>query len=418
MDLSYNQLSGEIPEEAGNLINLGILSISNNLLSGTIPSTLGECVALVSLQMQSNSIVGSIPESFVNLVGMKLLDVSHNNLSGKIPEFMTSLSSLLVLNLSFNNFEGPIPTGGAFSNASVVSLEGNERLCTTIPGIAFPLCPISVNHKKEHNSLVLKIVVPVLLVAFTTFSCLVIILAMRRRKQPQPDYEQSNRHMRKITYEDIVKATNQFSPANLIGSGSFGTLYKGCLEIEDNIVAIKIFNLDIFGADKSFDAECGTLKNIRHRNLVKVITLCSSLDLTGAECKALVFKYMPNGNLDMLLHPKVNEQVQRKTLTLIQRINIALDVALALDYLHNQSACPIIHCDLKPSNVLLDLDMTACIGDFGLARFLSTRSNTQHSTSASLSRLKGSIGYIAPGERNWKPILILYLYASIILLTL
>uniref|UniRef100_A0A0D3GI65 Receptor kinase-like protein Xa21 n=1 Tax=Oryza barthii TaxID=65489 RepID=A0A0D3GI65_9ORYZ len=398
LDLSYNQLSGDIPQEAGNLINLGTLNISNNRLSGNIPSTLGQCVLLESLQIESNSLVGSIPQSFINLVGMKELDVSQNNLSGKIPEFMATLSNLHVLNLSFNNFDGPIPTGGAFSNSSIVSLQGNERLCTNIPELALPLCPISVKHKTKHNYLVIKVVIPIVLVAFITLSCLGIILRKKRRRREQlvPHFEKSNQRTRKITFQDIVKATNQFSSANLIGSGSFGTVYKGCLEIEDNIVAIKIFNLDIFGADKSFDAECGTLKNIRHRNLVKVITLCSTVDLTGSEFKALVFKYMPNGNLEMWLHPKVNEQVQRKTLTLMQRINIALDVAHALDYLHNQSVCPIIHCDLKPSNVLLDLDMTACIGDFGLARFLSTRSNVQHNTSACLSCLKGSIGYIAP----------------------
>uniref|UniRef100_A0A0D9WRL4 Receptor kinase-like protein Xa21 n=1 Tax=Leersia perrieri TaxID=77586 RepID=A0A0D9WRL4_9ORYZ len=394
LDLSYNHLSGEIPQEAGNLINLGILSISNNRLSGNIPSTLGQCVLLESLQMQSNSLVGSIPESFMNLVGLKILDVSQNNLSGHIPGSLKSLSNLLVLNISFNNFDGPIPTGGAFSNSSILSLQGNERLCTNVPELALPLCPISVNHKRKHNSLVLKVVIPVVFVAFITLSCLVTILRRRRRKLLMSHYVQSNQSTRKITFQDIAKATNQFSSANLIGSGSFGTVYKGYLELEDNIVAIKIFNLDIFGANKSFDAECGTLKNIRHRNLVKVITLCSTFDSTGTEFKAIVFKYMPNGSLEMWLHPKVGEQGLRRTLTLIQRINIALDIALALDCLHNQCACPIIHCDLKPSNVLLDLDMTACIGDFGLAKFLST--NAQHNTSASLTRLKGSIGYIAP----------------------
>jgi len=75
-----------------------------------------------------------------------------------------------------------------------------------------------------------------------------------------------------------------------------------------------------------------------------------------------------------------------------------MDVALAMDYLHNQLADPLIHCDLKPSNVLLDLDMTACVGDFGLARFLSTTANEGHTCSASLACLKGSFGYIAPGE--------------------
>ncbi|KAK3121214.1 hypothetical protein QOZ80_8BG0648290 [Eleusine coracana subsp. coracana] len=145
-------------------------------------------------------------------------------------------------------------------------------------------------------------------------------------------------------------------------------------------------------------AECGTLRNLRHRNLLKVVTLCSSVDLTGKDFKALVFKYMPNGNLEMCLHQKIHEQGPRKILSLTQRITTALDVAFALDYLHNQCSYPLIHCDLKPSNVLLDLDMTACVGDFGLARYLRTSRANEHcnNSSASLARLEGSIGYIAP----------------------
>ncbi|CAL5048423.1 unnamed protein product [Urochloa decumbens] len=396
LDLSYNHLSGQIPEEVGNLINLNVLNISNNMLSGNIPSTLGQCVLLESLQMQNNFLEGSIPESFKQLVGIKEMDLSENNLSGTVPEFLASLSNLRTLNLSFNNFEGVVPMGGIFSNVGAVSVQGNDRLCTNNPALGLP-CARLVGLKGRQRSLVPKITLPIVSAIIITLSCLVIILK-RKKKQSVPQIKQQpNMDMKRITFQDILVATNQFSSANLVGSGSFGTVYKGCLELEDSIVAIKIFDLDIFGADKSFTAECGTLKNIRHRNLVKIITLCSSVDLTGKDFKALVFKYMPKGNLEMWLHPEVNQKGKIKTINLSQRINIALDVALALDYLHNHCAYPLIHCDLKPSNVLLDLDMTACIGDFGLARFLSTGSGNEHrNSSASLARLKGSIGYIAP----------------------
>ncbi|CAO2152982.1 unnamed protein product [Urochloa humidicola] len=396
LDLSYNYLSGQIPEEVGNLININTLKISNNQLSKNIPSTLGHCVLLEFLEIQGNFLEGSIPQTFINLVGMNEMDLSRNNLSGAIPGFLASLSNLHILNLSFNNFKGVVPMGGIFSNEWAVSLQGNSRICTssTVPTSGLPLCTEWV-HMKRRNNFIPKIVLPICFFAIVvTLSCFVIILKRKKEQSSVPQLKQYDQGMKRITFQDIKTGTNEFSSANLIGSGSFGTVYKCCLE--ENIVAIKIFDLDKFGANESFIAECETLKNIKHRNLVQVITLCSSLDLTGKEFKALVFKYMPNGNLDMWLHQEVHEPARRMKLSLSQRISIAFDVAFALDYLHNQSSCPLIHCDLKPSNVLLDLDMTAHVGDFGLARFLSTTANEGHTCSESLSCLRGSLGYIPP----------------------
>lgn len=120
------------------------------------------------------------------------------------------------------------------------------------------------------------------------------------------------------------------------------------------------------------------------------------MDSTGADFKAIIFPCMPCGDLDMWLHSKGQGYSQRKILTLSQRINIASDVASALDYLHNQCASPLIHCDLKPSNILLDLDMVAYVSDFGLARFLYDGSSTCQDSSKSFACLKGTIGYIPP----------------------
>lgn len=277
LDLSHNHLSGEIPEEVGNLINLNKLVISNNRLSGKIPSTLSQCVLLESLQIQSNFLEGSIPQSFTKLVGMKEMDLSHNNLSGEVPSFLASMSNLLVLNLSFNNFEGMVPQGGIFSNGSIVLLEGNNRLCSSVPALGLPICSKPVDHKRRHYSLAGKLVTLVV-IACAVLSCLLAVMLKRKKRQSVPSSEQSDQDMKRITFQDIAKATNQFSFANLVGAGSFGSVYKGSLELEDNTVAIKVFNLNIFGANMSFNAECETLKNIRHRNLVKVITSCSSVD--------------------------------------------------------------------------------------------------------------------------------------------
>uniref|UniRef100_A0A453SBY9 Receptor kinase-like protein Xa21 n=1 Tax=Aegilops tauschii subsp. strangulata TaxID=200361 RepID=A0A453SBY9_AEGTS len=406
LDLSHNYFSGGMPEEVGNLINLNKLSISNNRLSGNIPSTLGQCVVLENLEMQSNFFVGSIPQSFVKLVSIKSMDISRNSLHGKISEFLATLSSLEKLNISFNNFYGEVPRGGIFDNADAVSIQGNDHLCTSVPTGGVSLCSPQVDDKKQkHNSLVLvlKIVMPIV-VTIIILSCIAKIY-WRKRVQGNTHLQIVNEHIKNISYEDIVRATNKFSSANLIGSGSFGTVYKGTLQfkkdqvaikLQKDQVAIKIFNLNNYGANRSFIAECEALRNVRHRNLVKIITSCSSVDSTGADFKALVFQYMPNGNLEMWLHPEDLEHGERHILTLRQRINIGLDVAFALDYLHNQCASPLIHCDLKPSNILLDLDMVAYVTDFGLSRFVFTASNAYKDSSTSLACLKGSIGYIPP----------------------
>ena len=139
------------------------------------------------------------------------------------------------------------------------------------------------------------------------------------------------------------------------------------------MVAIKVLNLLRHGASKSFVAKCEILRNIRHRNLVKVLTICSSIDYQGRDFKALVYEFLGNGNLDEWLHPTpgTNEAVEEpRKLSLIQRLNIAIDVASALDYLHHHCQTPIVHCDLKPSNILLDDEMVGHVGDFGLAKFL------------------------------------------------
>ena len=151
-----------------------------------------------------------------------------------------------------------------------------------------------------------------------------------------------------------------------------------------------MFNLEQHGAVKSFCDECNVLKRIRHRNLINVITLCSTIDYSGKEFKALIFEYMPNGSLEKWIHPET-------PLNLGERINIAMDVAYALDYLHNHCVPALVHCDLKPSNILLDYDMTAHVADFGLTKFLNTSSSVQHNSSTMSCGPIGSIGYIAPG---------------------
>ncbi|XP_028960772.1 receptor kinase-like protein Xa21 [Malus domestica] len=178
-------------------------------------------------------------------------------------------------------------------------------------------------------------------------------------------------------------------------------LYKGVLnQHEERNVAVKVLNLQTSRASKSFISECEALKSIRHRNLVKLLTACSSIDFQGNNFKALVYEFMVNGSLDEWLHIST-QGVDRsanlpKNLNLTQRVNIAIDVGCALDYLHNRFHMPIVHCDIKPNNILLDNDMIACVGDFGLARYFRDASCPSPLHESSSSVIKGSIGYTPP----------------------
>lgn len=203
-----------------------------------------------------------------------------------------------------------------------------------------------------------------------------------------------------VSYAELLKATDGFLSNNLIGVGSYGSVYKGFLNGIGTTIAIKVLNLEQQRASKSFLAECEVLRSIRHRNIVKILTVCSSIDFRGNDFKALVFEYMPNGSLDMWLHPNETEQHQFRNLSLIERLNVAIDVACALDYLHHHCEKPVVHCDLKPSNVLLDADMVAHVGDFGLARIIHKDAINYSQTPSSSLVVKGSIGYVPPGNNS------------------
>ncbi|KAL0365980.1 UNVERIFIED_CONTAM: Receptor kinase-like protein Xa21 [Sesamum radiatum] len=447
--MSYNKLTGPLPPELGSLPRLELIAFSRNNISGSIPSTFGNLSSLMRLYGGSNDLTGEIPDSLGRLKKLELVafgenrltgfvpptifnlsyintfDLAANQLEGTLPSYLGitlpnlqifslngtlpveigSLKNLEYFNVSGNNFVGEIPStlGGAlpedgvFKNASLISVSGNPKLCGGIPELKLSKCSLK-QHKKSSLSLTSKIVIStfgVILGISMILSVLIVYFLKREKKEPPSN--PFGRSLLNVSYQSLLQATGGFSRDNLLGVGSYGSVYKGTLE--EKLVAVKVLNLSQRGALKSFMAECEALRNIRHRNLVKVLTACSGVDLQGNDFKALVYEFMPNGSLDDWLHPQLNEDLTRgeiRYLNLVQRLNIAIDIACAVEYLHLRSGTPIVHCDLKPSNVLLDDELVGRVGDFGLARFLykATDSFSRHQTSSSLVR--GTIGYTAP----------------------
>ncbi|KAK3430306.1 hypothetical protein EUGRSUZ_E01837, partial [Eucalyptus grandis] len=392
LDLSQNHLTGVLPIEVGNLRNLIVLDISNNLLVGEIPSSLGNCITLTSLRMGGNFFHGSIPQSMESLGGIEELDLSRNNLSGQIPKFLAIFRSLRLLNLSHNKFEGMLPREGVFKNATATSIVGNNELCGGMPEFYLPNC-ISKSYKSIRFNIIIffAFVIPGVL-GMALNAALIYLFRVKKDVNVPISSFLDDLHM-KISYETLSNATEGFCSTNVIGVGNFGFVYKGILQDNGTFVAVKVLHLTRQGALNSFLVECKASKNIIHRNILKILSVCSFIDHHGNHCKALIYEYMVNGSLKCWLHPCTTSSHGNelsKKLNFIWRINIAIDVACALDYLHHQCPIPIVHGDLKPSNILLDAEMVAHVGDFGLAKFLDTLTNQTS------SMVRGTMGYIPP----------------------
>ncbi|XP_042497627.1 probable LRR receptor-like serine/threonine-protein kinase At3g47570 [Macadamia integrifolia] len=304
-------------------------------------------------------------------LGLQVLDLSINNLSGQIPKDLGKLPALRSLNLSFNNLEGEVPIEGIFGSASAISVNGNDKLCGGIVELQLPKCTIHGSMKRE-KSHAFKMVFEIagVVIGLLLRSSFLTLYWMRKSRSKPSSTPLIGDKLLKLSYRELFQATGGFSSTNFIGSGSFGSVYKGIIDQDETIVAVKVLNLQHPRVDKSFMTESKALRNIRHRNLVKILTSCVSLDSKGKDFKALVYEFMPNGNLDNWLHLPMEAHNHSRNLSFLQRLNIAIDVVSTLDYLHYHCYGTIVHCDLKPSNVLLDNDMIAHVSDFGLARLL------------------------------------------------
>ncbi|XP_060186603.1 receptor kinase-like protein Xa21 [Lycium barbarum] len=378
--MSQSSIVGEVPPNIGELEAIIVIDLSGNHFSGMIPSNLGHLQNLQYLNLSNNSFSGPIPLSFSKLISLEFLDLSLNTLSGTIPKILEKLSYLKSINVSFNSLKGEIPSGGVFANSTLQSFLGNNGLCG-MHIFEVPACAITTpGQQPKFKVLVLKIVTPVVISSFLIFLLVSIWIMKQHKKGKSKDVEKvpKIKTYQLISYHQIQRATNNFDGSNLIGVGSSGSVYKGTLS-SGTIVAIKVLDLENEKVCQMFDTECEVMRIVRHTNLVSVITTCSSEHI-----RAFVLQYMLNGSLDTWLYK------EDRHLILLQRVTIMFDVAVAIEYLHHGNDTPIVHCDLKPTNVLLDEEMVAHVGDFGISKILAVSKSMAHTETL------GTLGYIAP----------------------
>ncbi|XP_044954301.1 putative leucine-rich repeat receptor-like serine/threonine-protein kinase At2g19230 isoform X1 [Hordeum vulgare subsp. vulgare] len=351
---------------------------------------------ITTINLSSNGLDGDISSSFANLKALKYLNLSNNNLTGSIPDVLSQLQSLTDIDLSDNQLNGSIPYGllKRIQDGSLnLRHSNNPNLCTEDNS-----CQLVAKRK---NKLAIYVVVPLLvIVVIVSMATLVLFLLRRRKKQkgsmnnmvtikPQNEEEMRTSHggandslrlveNRRFTYKELEMITNGFE--RVLGQGGFGRVYDGFLE-DGTQVAVKLRSHSSNQGIKEFLAEAQILTRIHHKNLVAMIGYCKD-----GEYMALVYEYMSQGTLQMHI-AGIHESLPWR-----QRLRIALESAQGLEYLHKGCNPPLIHRDVKSTNILLNARLEAKIADFGLSKAFDYYNENYISTNT----IVGTPGYVDP----------------------
>ncbi|CAL9132591.1 unnamed protein product, partial [Musa textilis] len=386
---SNNMFSGELPSDLAGLSTLELFYLGNNTISGRIPQDISLLKSLAELNLRHNQLTGEIPTSIGSLKQPISIDLSGNELSGSIPSEMGNLK-LSFINLSSNQLSGEIPVA-LQTEAYDQSFLSNPGLCASNSLRSVPTCAT-----RDHNLLsrlglrilLLALGALVFLTAATLFS--ICVIGKYRKRRHLAAWTLTPFHSLDFTKSDIV---NGIREENLIGVGGAGKVYSVTLgnRASEIVAAKKIWNGGNLDGrlEKQFQAELQILGSIRHKNIIKLLCCCSSLD-----SKLLVYEYMENGSLHKWLHRKhmaAGGSPHETPLDWPRRLEIAIGSARGLCYMHHDCSPPIIHRDVKSSNILLDSEFNVKIADFGLARMVAKPGEPD-----TASVVAGSHGYIAP----------------------
>ncbi|CAH9077639.1 unnamed protein product [Cuscuta europaea] len=401
LSLSNHKLSGPISPDIGKLEQLQFISLHHNNFYGEIPPQLGNCTKLKSLFFQGNYLSGRIPDQLGNLHDLENMDLSSNSLSGNMPQSFGKLDKLISLNVSNNFLIGQIPSDGRLANFPSDSFLGNRKLCGqqinspcnngSEGPVSFSQAPISgqdQSKKKDSARMLISAMATVgalLLVALMCFwGC---FLYKRLGKNDHRGLSMDVGAGASVVMfhgdlpyssSDIIRKLETLNEEHIIGSGGFGTVYKLAMD-DGNIFALKRIIKMNEGFDRFFERELEILGSIKHRHLVNLRGYCNS-----PTSKLLIYDFLPGGSLDEALHER-SEQLDWDA-----RVMIITGAAKGLAYLHHDCSPRIIHRDIKSSNILLDVNLAACVSDFGLAKLLGDEES--HKTTI----VAGTFGYLAP----------------------
>ncbi|XP_019175798.1 PREDICTED: receptor-like protein kinase 5 isoform X2 [Ipomoea nil] len=401
---SNNLLTGQIPHELTALRSLSVLMLDGNKLSGNFPSNIISWESLSTLTCSRNQLSGTIPPALCLLADLNQLDLSQNQFSGEIPPALSLLVNLNQLDLSENQFSGEIPPEIGHLPVSSLNLSSNHLsgkipdefevvffrksflnnpgLCATMPSLGLRDC-----RAKTEKSKLIAIIGSIVAFLFLVAILYMVHVFKIRRLEENKRKEALVQHWKLTPFHTLSFTESDILPNlaedNLVGSGGSGKVYAVALSTGEK-VAVKSIRNNYKLSEKVFLAEIKILGTIRHSNIVKLWCCISS-----EESNLLVYEYTENRSLDLWLHAKRRSPGQ--FLDLPTRLKIAIGTAQGLSYMHHNCSPPIVHRDVKSSNVLLDSDFNAKIADFGLAKILINNGDPN-----TVSTVAGSFGYIAP----------------------
>ncbi|XP_010475520.1 PREDICTED: probable LRR receptor-like serine/threonine-protein kinase At1g07560 [Camelina sativa] len=322
-----------------------------------------------SLDLSSSELTGIIVPAIQNLTELQRLDVSNNNLTGGVPEFLAEMKSLLVINLSGNDLSGSVPQAllDKVKKGLKLNIEGNPNLCSSG----------SCNKKKD--SIMLPVVASLASLAAIIAMIALLFVCLKRHPSRGKGLSSSQQQSivtkkRRYTYAEVLAMTNNF--VRVLGKGGFGMVYHGYINGTEE-VAVKLLSPSSAQGYKEFKTEVELLLRVYHTNLVSLVGYCDEKDHL-----ALIYQYMANGDLKQHLSGS-------SIISWVDRLNIAVDAALGLEYLHIGCKPLIVHRDVKSSNILLDDQLQAKLADFGLSRSFPVGDESHVST-----RVAGTFGYL------------------------